>query len=100
MFLLASYKDLTARLLPIKKGLGGKPFLFLCHHADVVGAFFATDKKKGELRGFIQSPRMDLSLHGIWGKEMRKMIPHLYHHQGCQSRRQSRMMSWNWMVGA
>jgi periodic tryptophan protein 2 len=50
MFLLASYKDLTARLLPIKKGLGGKPFLFLCHHAAIVGAFFATDKKTGRVK--------------------------------------------------
>ncbi|KAL5201946.1 hypothetical protein ABZP36_012898 [Zizania latifolia] len=48
-FLLASCKDLTARLLPVKKGLGGKPFLFLGHRAAVVGGFFATDKKTGRV---------------------------------------------------
>jgi periodic tryptophan protein 2 len=50
-FLLASCKDLTARLLPVKKGLGGKPFLFVGHRAAVVGAFFATDKKTGRVTG-------------------------------------------------
>lgn len=50
-FLLVSCKDLTARLLPVKKGLGGKPFLFLGHRAAVVGAFFATDKKTGRVKG-------------------------------------------------
>uniref|UniRef100_A0A0E0ITM6 Small-subunit processome Utp12 domain-containing protein n=1 Tax=Oryza nivara TaxID=4536 RepID=A0A0E0ITM6_ORYNI len=51
LFLLASCKDLTARLLPVKKGLGGKPFLFVGHRAAVVGAFFATDKKTGRVTG-------------------------------------------------
>ncbi|GJM92277.1 hypothetical protein PR202_ga08730 [Eleusine coracana subsp. coracana] len=50
-FLLASCKDLTARILPVKKGLGGKPFLFLGHRAALVGAFFATDKKTGSVNG-------------------------------------------------
>jgi periodic tryptophan protein 2 len=35
--------------LPVKKGLGGKPFLFLGHRAALVGAFFATDKKTGSV---------------------------------------------------
>ncbi|CAL5095863.1 unnamed protein product [Urochloa decumbens] len=50
-FLLASCKDLTARLLPVKNGLGGKPFLFLGHRSAVVGSFFATDKKTGRVKG-------------------------------------------------
>ncbi|GJM92166.1 hypothetical protein PR202_ga08601 [Eleusine coracana subsp. coracana] len=50
-FLLASCKDLTARILPVKKGLGGKPFLFLGHRAALVGAFFATDNKTGSVNG-------------------------------------------------
>jgi periodic tryptophan protein 2 len=50
-FLLASCKDLTARILPVKNGLGGKPFLFLGHRAAVVGSFFATDKKTDKVKG-------------------------------------------------
>ncbi|VAH09388.1 unnamed protein product [Triticum turgidum subsp. durum] len=49
--LLVACKDLTARILPVKRGTGNKPFLFLGHRAAVIGAFFATDKKTGRVHG-------------------------------------------------
>ncbi|KAJ4952632.1 hypothetical protein NE237_029464 [Protea cynaroides] len=45
-YVLAGSKDLTVRLLCLKKLDGfNKPFLFLGHRDTIVGAFFCTDKK-------------------------------------------------------
>ncbi|KAJ6826880.1 periodic tryptophan protein 2-like protein [Iris pallida] len=45
-FLLASSKDLSVRLFPVKRlKRSTKPFIFVGHREPVVGAFFSTEKK-------------------------------------------------------
>lgn len=51
-YLLAASKDLTARILCLKKLKGDvkyKPFLFLGHRDSVVGSFFGVDSKTGRV---------------------------------------------------
>ncbi|CAI8613079.1 unnamed protein product [Vicia faba] len=51
-YLLVASKDLTARILCLKKLSGGdkyKPFLFLGHRDSVVGSFFGVDSKTNKV---------------------------------------------------
>ncbi|PIA65537.1 hypothetical protein AQUCO_00100792v1 [Aquilegia coerulea] len=49
-YLLVGSKDLTVRLLCLKKIRGGyKPFLFLGHRESIVGVFFGIDNKSGKV---------------------------------------------------
>ncbi|KAL5729517.1 U3 snoRNP protein [Ranunculus cassubicifolius] len=50
-YLIVGSKDLTVRLLCLKKLKGGlyKPFLFLGHRESIVGVFFCLDKKSGNV---------------------------------------------------
>lgn len=51
-YLLVASKDLTARILCLKKVYGGvkyKPFLFLGHRDSVVGSFFGVDSKTSKV---------------------------------------------------
>lgn len=49
-YILVGSKDLTARLLCLKKLRGGfRPFLFLGHRESVVGVYFCLDKNSGRV---------------------------------------------------
>lgn len=67
--IIAGSKDLTVRLLSLKRSKGGsKPLLFLGHRDTVVGVFFCVERKSGAISG-VYSVSRDGALF-TWKLEM------------------------------